>query len=164
MPRMHPAKLDLAFSDGARPHFYFAWGCFRNFGSRLSDAPRPGHEAVNASHRGEVIQLDAPHPVERRMQACKAPAGRGNRFQWLVDTCSAKAIPRAPQGRQRRPGPGSQTWCQSKTGRTSPCLHCSTGKSAGWPSAACSSRQSPTRCATTRSFLGRPTVISLTSV
>ncbi len=82
MPRMHPAKLDLAFSDGARPHFYFAWGCFRNFGSRLSDAPRPGHEAVNASHRGEVIQLDAPHPVERRMQACKAPAGRGNRFQW----------------------------------------------------------------------------------
>src|SRR6267154_30598 len=28
-----PARLpDLAFSNRARPHLYFAWGCFRNFG------------------------------------------------------------------------------------------------------------------------------------
>src|ERR1700694_5352605 len=33
--RMHlSGLLDLAFSDSVRPHFYFAWGCFRNFGSR----------------------------------------------------------------------------------------------------------------------------------
>jgi hypothetical protein len=24
-------SLDLAFSDSVRSHFYFAWGCFRNF-------------------------------------------------------------------------------------------------------------------------------------
>src|SRR5882672_5267147 len=30
--RMHlSGLLDLAFSDSVRPHFYFAWGCFRNF-------------------------------------------------------------------------------------------------------------------------------------
>src|SRR5882724_10966699 len=33
--RMHlSGLLDLAFSDSVRPYFYFAWGCFRNFGSR----------------------------------------------------------------------------------------------------------------------------------
>ena len=51
--------LDLAFSDSVRPHFYFAWGCFRNFGSRSAMYPRAGHEAVNAWRRGEAIQLQA---------------------------------------------------------------------------------------------------------
>src|SRR5882757_5113214 len=27
----HAPRLDLASSDGARPYFYFAWGCFRDF-------------------------------------------------------------------------------------------------------------------------------------
>jgi hypothetical protein len=48
-PRMHRATLDLVFSDGARHHFYFAWGCFRNFRVWLSDAWR----------HGEAIQLQA---------------------------------------------------------------------------------------------------------
>src|SRR5882672_6201903 len=40
----------LAFSDGVEAH-YFAWGCFSQFWVLLSDPPRPGHGAVNASRR-----------------------------------------------------------------------------------------------------------------
>jgi hypothetical protein len=57
---MQAAQLpDLAFSNHARPYLYFAWGCFRIFLSRLGDAPGSRHEAVDASRRGEAIQLQA---------------------------------------------------------------------------------------------------------
>src|SRR5712664_2463484 len=36
--RMHlSGLLDLAFSDSVTPHFYFAWGCFRNFWVRSEE-------------------------------------------------------------------------------------------------------------------------------
>jgi hypothetical protein len=44
-----------------RRRLYFAWGCFRNFGSgsAVQRPPRPGHETVNASRCDEAIQLQA---------------------------------------------------------------------------------------------------------
>ena len=58
MPRMH--HQTLWFSDGVGPHYYFAWGCFRYFWSRLSalggTLPSSEHNKRNAQkhddHRG----------------------------------------------------------------------------------------------------------------
>src|SRR6266702_920513 len=54
---MHPAKLlDLAVSDGARPKLYFAWGCFRNFWSRLG-FERTGSRLFRAAYESRALAL-----------------------------------------------------------------------------------------------------------
>jgi hypothetical protein len=58
MPERPPDTLDLASSDGVKPHLFFAWGCFRNFESRLS-LHRVRGTTANASRRGEAIQRQA---------------------------------------------------------------------------------------------------------
>src|SRR5438874_6304748 len=58
VPWMHLATLHLASLDGARPHPYFAWGCFRNFGSG-SAVLRVRDTTADASRRREAIQLQA---------------------------------------------------------------------------------------------------------
>jgi hypothetical protein len=70
--RMHPSGLlDLAFSDSVRPHFYFAWGCFRNFGSR-SAMHRARETRLSMLGAGRSDSTSSHHALGALLEALRA--------------------------------------------------------------------------------------------
>ena len=79
MAAARDGPLDLAVSDGPRPHFYFAWGCFRNFrGEATPFASRRSSAKVPAARK-------IPAAKPRRRAPAPKPYHHGDLRRVLID-------------------------------------------------------------------------------